>query len=54
MIVSRKLLVHVVGVLEGDRKGKSSASRGVFSVVFEYYGKQASASGEKGKLFSKG
>ena len=48
------MIVHVVGVLKGDRKGKFPASRGVFSVVFEYHGKQACASGEKGKLFLKG
>lgn len=54
MIVSRKLLFHVVGVLKGDRKGKFPASRDVFSVVFEYQGKEACASWVKGKLFLKG
>lgn len=48
MIVSRKLLVHMVGVLKGDRKGKFPASSGVFSVVFEYQEKEASTSWEKG------
>ena len=54
VIASRKLLVHVVGVPKGDRKGKWPASRGLFSMVFEYQGKEACASWEKGKLFSKG
>lgn len=54
MIVSRKLLVHVVGVPKGDRKGKWPAGRGLFPMVFEYQRKEACASWEKGKLFSKG
>ena len=54
MIVSRKLLVHVVGVPKGDRKGKWPASRGLFSMLFEYQEKEASPSWEKGKLFAKG